>query len=157
MSGPGIHYYLANGLDAHLVYVRQAGGPISLSLQAAPRVLYAVERFDPRTGAHLSLPHHEAPVALSISPPDNQDWVYLIRAMPGSPVATGDFDRDNDVDQADWGRLQGCLTQSPHVPSPGCEIADLDLNGRIDQADVNVLRACMNGPQIDPPSDCLQD
>ncbi|MGQ9650779.1 MAG: apiosidase-like domain-containing protein [Phycisphaerae bacterium] len=157
VTGPGTHYCLAAGFDRHLIYVRQTTGPVSLSLQGTPRILYAVERFDPRTGIRLLLPEHQAPVVLSISPPDNQDWVYLVAAVPGSLVATGDFDRDNDVDQADFGRLQGCLTQSPHAPSPGCEIADLDLNGRINQADVTLLRACMNGPQIDPPSNCFQD
>ena len=64
----------------------------------------------------------------------------------------GDFDLDNDVDQADFGVLQLCLS-GPLVPvQDGCEPADLNSDDVVDQNDVSVFLDCMNG--ADQASGC---
>ncbi len=65
---------------------------------------------------------------------------------------TTDFDGDNDVDQADFGRLQECLSGGTVTYEPGCADADLDGDGNIDEYDVELLLNCMNGP--DQPPHC---
>jgi hypothetical protein len=62
------------------------------------------------------------------------------------PVGPADFDRDGDVDQADFGHFQGCLSGWGNPLAPGCENADLVPDGAIDQNDFNVFKACMTGP-----------
>lgn len=62
------------------------------------------------------------------------------------PVGPADFDRDGDVDQADFGHFQACITGTGIHLSPGCEDADLVPDGAIDQSDFNVFSACLAGP-----------
>jgi hypothetical protein len=61
-------------------------------------------------------------------------------------VVPGDFDRDYDVDQKDFGHLQACFSGSGQGFAAGCEDADLDDDGSVDQGDFSVFQSCMNGP-----------
>jgi len=69
---------------------------------------------------------------------------------PGKRPAAGDFDGDNDVDQEDFGRLQGCLSGPGWLAPPGCEDADLDFDLDIDGADVMRFLECANGAMNAP-------
>jgi hypothetical protein len=58
---------------------------------------------------------------------------------------TGDFDRDLDVDQEDFGLFQACLSGFNRPYASGCEEADLDADDDVDLDDFTEFQACMNG------------
>ncbi len=62
-----------------------------------------------------------------------------------------DFDRDGDVDQSDFGRLQACLGQSS---DPDCVEADLSHDTLITSGDLSLLLGCLSGPEVTPDRDC---
>ncbi len=64
----------------------------------------------------------------------------------------GDFDRDNDVDQADFSVLQLCLDRQLDA---GCAAANLNRTGDINQADVLVFLDCLSGADKPPAAECL--
>jgi len=73
----------------------------------------------------------------------------------GCPLPVpGDFDRDGDVDQANFGRLQACLSGSGVVYLPGCELADLQSDGDVDQDDLMIFRRCMSGANVLADPNC---
>ncbi len=63
---------------------------------------------------------------------------------------TGDFDRDSDVDQSDFGFLQRCLSGTGISYPDGCAPADLSADGAVDADDLDLFRACMSGPGQTP-------
>jgi hypothetical protein len=64
-------------------------------------------------------------------------------------VATPDFDGDGDVDLADFGHMQACLS-GPSVPQldPLCQDALFDLDGDVDDADFTLFRSCISGINV---------
>ncbi|MCP4221936.1 MAG: hypothetical protein GY773_01160, partial [Actinomycetia bacterium] len=89
-------------------------------------------------------------------------WVHLATITIPDPAAANspretdvtievktvlpDFDKDGDVDQADFGELQRCYS-GPGVPVvPGCEHTDLDDDLDADQDDAGILQGCRSGP-----------
>jgi len=56
----------------------------------------------------------------------------------------------DDVDQADFGYLQRCLSTAGAPCSPECTKADLTNDGAVDQQDVTVFVTCMAGPESPP-------
>jgi hypothetical protein len=72
-----------------------------------------------------------------------------------SIVLGADFDGDQDVDQADFGRFQECLSGAGQGIPPGCESADLDGDGSVDQSDLTVFYTCMSGPNIPAVIGCI--
>ncbi len=81
--------------------------------------------------------------ALVYPAPAQAGQVYFT-TLAGQP---GDFDLDSDVDQADFGTLQACLS-GPNVPQneAACQAARLDADNDVDDADLAAFRACMSGP-----------
>ena len=77
---------------------------------------------------------------------------YAVPAVgSGTPAGPCDFDRDGDVDQADWGRFQACLTGEFIVQSDAaCGQALLDADTDVDTNDIVLVVACISGPG--PPS-----
>ena len=82
--------------------------------------------------------------------------------IPGSPVdgngcppvIPGDFDRDGDVDPADYTVFETCAS-GPDVPyAVDCGYADLDSNGDVDQDDFGLFQVCMTGANITGSPDC---
>lgn len=57
-----------------------------------------------------------------------------------------DFDADGDVDQADFGRLQRCLTGNGGFAAGACSTADLDGDTDVDSADLTTFLSCFTGP-----------
>jgi len=61
-------------------------------------------------------------------------------------LVVGDFvPKDGDVDQEDFGYLQGCLVGSGALPAAGCQAADLDGDLDVDQDDVSLFLGCVGG------------
>ncbi len=73
----------------------------------------------------------------------------------GTPAGPADLDRDGDVDQADFGLLQSCLT-GPFIPQtdPDCGGALLDADDDVDTDDVSVFQRCCSGPEIPSSPNC---
>ena len=66
-----------------------------------------------------------------------------------------DFDHDGDVDQADFGHLQACLTGQGVAPEdPACFDADVDDDNDVDQEDFTVLRVCLSGANVPVERTC---
>lgn len=75
----------------------------------------------------------------------------------GCPVLVrADFDRDGDVDQADFGHLQACLTgPTIAVTDPACEDARLDGDSDVDVDDLALFIRCLSGPDVPVNPACL--
>jgi len=74
----------------------------------------------------------------------------------GCPIPVpGDFDRDGDVDQSDFGHLQACFSGlgASELP-PGCEDARLDVDGDVDLNDFAIFQACMSGASLPGDPGC---
>ncbi len=60
-----------------------------------------------------------------------------------------DFDADGDVDQADFGACQRCITGNT-IPQndPACRPARIDGDDDVDSIDIGILRNCLSGEGI---------
>ena len=67
----------------------------------------------------------------------------------------GDMDRDGDVDQADFGLFQRCLT-GPGVSQidPSCQLALLDADADVDPSDFGIFQGCISGPNVPGNPSC---
>ncbi|HRR87396.1 MAG TPA: DUF362 domain-containing protein, partial [Phycisphaerae bacterium] len=83
------------------------------------------------------------------------DGVNTVRLSVTVNVVTvsSDLDRDGDVDQSDFGRLQACLSGTTPC-SAGCKDADLNNDGFVQDADCRFLLGCMSGPDVTPDPTC---
>lgn len=77
-----------------------------------------------------------------------------VSAVPNGPA---DFDLDGDVDQADFGRFQACLTgQGITQALPSCAKALLDdVDADVDAADMALFLGCMSGPGVYANPNCV--
>jgi M6 family metalloprotease-like protein len=77
--------------------------------------------------------------------------VWSFRTASASP----DFDHDGDVDQADFGHLQMCLS-GPGIDQtrPECQDARLDGDSDVDDAEVTLFLRCLSGPDVPAHLDC---
>ena len=91
--------------------------------------------------------------------PKNMSYTYEVSAVNWELVESGrsssvgsaaDFDRDNDVDQSDFGIFQSCYTGSGGDIEPGCEVADYDSDEDVDPSDFSVFQSCMAGANVPP-------
>ena len=65
-----------------------------------------------------------------------------------------DHDGDGDVDHADFGRFQVCLTGSGGTLAAGCTCADWDGDSDVDTADLDKFLLCDSGPAIAAVPSC---
>lgn len=72
----------------------------------------------------------------------------VVKSVPG------DFDYDLDVDQEDFGHLQGCLSVAGTNLPLECQDADLVVDNRVDTADIARFRACLSGPDVQADPAC---
>lgn len=84
-------------------------------------------------------------------------WEELNRWFGSGCYAPADFDLDRDVDQADFGHLQKCMT-GPNVPQTdaGCQNARLDGDRDVDQDDFRIFQRCMSGTHMFVDSSCAE-
>ncbi len=63
--------------------------------------------------------------------------------------SAADFDRDGDVDQADFGHLQTCFSgEGVHQNDPACLDTRLDPDLDVDRDDLGVFQECISGPGV---------
>jgi len=67
-----------------------------------------------------------------------------------TPLSPADLDRDDDVDQTDFGRFQACLSGTGALPPEGCEDTDLDGDLDVDGLDVQLFVNCLAGADQAP-------
>ena len=79
---------------------------------------------------------------------------FAVTSVEPDPIPA-DFDRDYDVDGADFVILESCAT-GPGVgpPVPGCEAADLDSDNDVDQEDFGIFQGCISGEGNSADSNC---
>ena len=79
-------------------------------------------------------------------------WAYSLYP-PDPPLARADFDGDGDVDQADFGHFQICLTGSGGEcpPAAGCWDTLLDADTDVDDSDLAIFRSCFNSARTPCP------
>jgi hypothetical protein len=80
----------------------------------------------------------------------NDTFPIVTVGQTESRLVQADFDQDGDVDQEDFGHLQGCFTGDAFSYGPGCADADLDVDGDVDGYDIAILLDCMSGPGQPP-------
>jgi hypothetical protein len=72
-----------------VAYMRGSPGPYLLTLvedpaeppEFGPQHVHSVHRFDPRTGDYERLADHRGLGPIPLQPPDEQDWVFVIRRL----------------------------------------------------------------------------
>ncbi|MBA2564136.1 MAG: DUF4038 domain-containing protein [Gemmatimonadetes bacterium] len=68
----------------YVAYVRGHDGPHTLSLGGAAPATYDIRQFDPRTGSFTPLGTYTGSGTMTIDPPTDEDWVYVLRKQGGS-------------------------------------------------------------------------
>lgn len=82
-----------------------------------------------------------------------QDAGRFYNTTPVSSMATpagpGDYDRDGDVDQSDFGKFQLCLS-GPYITQndSACTRMKLDADDDVDQDDLTLWQNCYSGPAV---------
>lgn len=142
-----------------------SGGPVGILVSAEPGVWQTITfspslaPVQPMTGdGYLSAAYDKGVLehlAFTITDTIGPITVYLDGIeQPCPPKA--DFDADGDVDQVDFGFLQGCLSGTS-VPqdAPECQAAKLDTDGDVDRDDCNLFLMCLSGPGMPADPNCL--
>ena len=82
---------------------------------------------------------------------NTQDAYYTISVSGANTSYRTDFDRDGDVDLADFSRFQACFNGPNRPPAAAdCGEAILDGDGDVDLTDFSVFQGCFNGPNRPP-------
>lgn len=96
---------------------------------------------------------HEGVITVSSNEAYNSPQRITVELM--IETVSADFDRDGDVDQADFGHLQGCLTGSGTAQNDSaCVNAKLDGDTDVDQADITMFLGCMGGANVPADPAC---
>lgn len=95
-------------------------------------------------------------VTISVNSPTAQNNPQYLNVMIIVGSLGPDLDFDMDVDQADFGLFQGCISgvNKPQT-NPACARADFNKDGDVDRYDFEILMGCMSGPNV--PADLLCD
>jgi hypothetical protein len=147
-------FTVANGGPNVLNYsVSEQSGWLSVSPESGSSVGEA----DPITvhfnAAGLSLGEYTASITVTSADAGNSPQVVSVTLTVA--MSTADFDQDGDVDQADFGHLQGCLTGAGITQStPACFDARLDGDEDVDAADFAIFASCLGGAGRHPDPAC---
>ena len=60
-------------------------------------------------------------------------------------IDSGDFDRDGDVDESDFGLFAACRSGPAVAFGPGCDQYDADGDGDVDQDDFGAFQLRLTG------------
>jgi len=135
------HVYL--GLNAESVGNAGLGSPEFMAVLPV-----GTETFDPPGSLRQGVIYYWRIDELPQSGPalHGRVWSFTTAVIPG------DFDEDGDVDQADFGRFQRCVSGTGQVAGPGCSMGDFDGDSDIDQVDFTQFYGCLRG--ADQPPGC---
>lgn len=100
-----------------------------------------------------SLPKGEYPTMIIVSDPDALNSPMVLDLVVNVVTVGPDFDGDWDVDQADFGHIQECLSGAGITQDDeNCLDARLDEDDDVDQDDFAVYQTCFTGAggQADP-------
>lgn len=89
---------------------------------------------------------------------DNTGWILSSANYNVEQSIPGDFDRDGDVDQEDFGVFQTCYS-GPGVEQadPACAGARLDEDVDVDQCDFAGFQSCMSGSNTPADASCTEE
>jgi hypothetical protein len=73
----------------------------------------------------------------------------VAETRPCCPTPYADDDRDGDVDQRDFARLQSCITGTQQLEDLSCKCLDKNNDNLIDELDVQSFLGCATGPEVD--------
>jgi predicted esterase len=147
----------AVGASAEIVFPGNAYHKDFVLMQGTPPTTWSVSQGPPGTvvddGGHVSgwLPgvaDIDQTIAFKVRTENavgSDEVTWQVRVLSAS-----DFDKDGDVDQADFGYLQACLSGIGEPNSPMCVAADLSGDGDVDQIDLALFQSCLGGPNISP-------
>ncbi|MDY6938879.1 MAG: DUF4038 domain-containing protein [Cyanobacteriota bacterium] len=86
----GTKYALAEPGEQYVAYSRGSGNNRTLSLGNVSEATYRVQRFDPRTGTYTELNDYTGNGSVTLDPPDNRDWIFVLTRRGGiSSQSTG--------------------------------------------------------------------
>jgi hypothetical protein len=159
---------MGNSLSNDTFTIRNAGGQtLSYSIGANPGWLGALPSSGMSDGeedtiaivygnVHLMpIGTYHATITASDSEAENSPQVINVTLHVVQPLIPGDFDRDGDVDQTDFGHLQGCYTGPGQSQiEPDCLDTLLDIDDDVDLEDLDIFLACMTGESIPADPDC---
>jgi PKD repeat protein len=90
-------------------------------------------------------------VSLAVGGPGHPDTFVRTACVRVIDIVASDFDRDGDVDLADFSLFQLCFNGPNRSPGVNCPVdADFDHDSDVDLADFMVLQSCFNGPNRAP-------
>jgi len=104
----------------------------------------------------LNIGLHVATITINAPGATNHPQMATVNLTVMPPeFAPADFDRDHDVDQADFGFFQSCLT-GPGIAQdePLCSPAHLDEDEDVDQDDFGIFQGCMSGADVQADPVC---
>lgn len=73
------YWCLAEPDRSYAVYVRGTRAPVTLRIAGGAGTNWKAERFDPRSGRSAAVPGSVQDGVLSLTAPDEQDWVFVVR------------------------------------------------------------------------------
>jgi len=141
------------------------GGPVGTLVTASPGVWQTITfapyvgYIQPMTGdGNLSAAYDKGVIehlAFTITDTVGPITVYLDNIEQPCPPKV-DFDVDGDVDQADFGFLQGCMSGiSVSQSDSACQPAKLDGDSDVDRDDCSLFLMCLSGPGVPADPECL--
>jgi hypothetical protein len=74
------------------------------------------------------------------------DETHFVAITGDAECNDADFDRDNDVDLADFVQFQLCFTGPGGTATTDCECGDADDDGDVDLADFGLFQLLFTGP-----------
>ena len=105
--------------------------------------------------AGLGVDTHNATITISDPDATNNPQAIAVSVTVEPITVPGDFDGDGDVDQADFGVFQACLTGAGiSQDDPACAGAKLDTDIDVDQDDFAIFQGCLSGPDNPGDPDC---
>ncbi len=78
LNGKGTHYLLGEKNQQYVVYVRNTKEPLTLTLDTENPTTYKVKLYNPRLGEFSNLPNVKESNSITLQPPTDQDWVFVI-------------------------------------------------------------------------------
>jgi hypothetical protein len=101
---------------------------------------------------NLGVGTHNAIITITSSEATNSPQTVAVSVSIPQP---GDFDSDGDVDQADFGVMQRCLSGDGHAqPAAECQLAKFSDDNDVDEADMGTFLQCVSGADVMADPEC---